>query len=81
MELMFFEVGGILYRNFQENYGHQKLLNMALVRTSRGQFCKMSEDSRNQRAREVVSKLRQKPTTASQVTKIDNKLELELQDY
>ena len=78
---MLFEEEGILHRTFQKNYGQKELLIMTLVRNLRGQRCKSSEDSRNQRARELVSKLRQKPASASETTNDDNKLGSRLQNY
>ena len=65
---MFFEERGILHHNYQENYGQQELLKMILVRNCRGQFCKSSEDSRNQRAR-AGFKTKAKLAPASETTR------------
>ena len=73
MNFMFFEVGRTLHRDFQENYGQQELLNTGLVKNHRGHF--RSDDSRIQRVRELVSKLKQKPAAGSETTEVDDKLD------
>ena len=54
---------------------------MALVRNSRGQFCKSSEDSRIQRSRDLVLKLKQKLAAGCETTKVDDELDSRLRDY
>ena len=83
MDFMFFEERGIfLHRDFQENSEQQELLDMALVRTRMGQFCKDSEDSIDQpKSKRTGFKAETKPVAASETTKVDNKLESGLQHY
>ena len=48
---------------------------MAIVRNRTGQFSRSSVDSRKQRARELASKLNQKPVVACDRAKVENKVD------